>query len=124
MKKKNIETPKDILERDICESMDKIVLSMMDSVGEDNIRLRGNLSVLTEAYKAIEENTNKEREISDTSKAATKNLITGIGTTILNVGATIGLTLATFGFETSGAGSFFTTAGRAAIANALKSCKK
>lgn len=124
--KKNIEkTPKEKLEETLCSAMDETVIAMMNSTnGEDNLRLRGNLSALSEAYKAFEENSSKEKEITENSKTANKTMITGIGTTLLNVGTTIGLTLATFGFETSGQGSFFTTAGRAAISAALKFGKK
>lgn len=126
MKQKNIEkTPKEHLEEDLCTAMDEIVLDLMNStIAEDSLRLRGNLSALSEAYKAFEENSNKEKEVRETSKAANKTMITGFGTTILNVATTVGLTLATFGFETSGQGSFFTTAGRAAISAALKGIKK
>ena len=121
MKKVIERTAKDRFEEDLINAMDMAVLDMINSKDDaDVLRLRGNLSALSEAYKALEENSNKEKEVRATDKAATKNMITGFGTTILNVAATVGLTLTTFAFETSGEGSFFTTAGRTAIANALK----
>ncbi len=124
MKKEKTITPAEQLLNDTIACLDNSVLDMYTSKGEDTLRLRGNIAALTELYKTIEESEAKKEELKVQKMGNVTNLICGLSSTIVSAGTTIGLTLSTFAYETVGQGSFFTTAGRAAISAALKNINK
>ena len=82
------------------------------------------LEAMAKAYAEIVKAEAEMTKVNNEKKAERNKNIVGIATTAVTTGVTVGLTLVTFAYETSGCGNFFTTAGRQTIANVLKNIKK
>lgn len=81
------------------------------------------LTAMSRAYADIVKAEAEMTKVNNERKSERNKNIVAVATTAVTTGVSVGLTLVTFAYETSGCGNFFTTAGRQTIANVLRNIK-